>query len=90
VVETELKPLAAPLFERLTVIGAGLIGSSIVRVAKQRALAREVIVTDRSPAVCDRVRQLAIADQVIDDPAAAVAGSDLVILCVPVGASAEV
>lgn len=89
-VETELKPLAAPLFERLTVIGAGLIGSSIVRVAKQRALAREVIVTDRSPAVCDRVRQLAIADQVIDDPAAAVAGSDLVILCVPVGASAEV
>ncbi len=88
--ETELQPLSTPMFERLTVIGAGLIGSSIVRIAKQRAIAREVIVTDSSASVCARVRQLNIADQVIDDAAAAVAASDLVILCVPVGATAQV
>lgn len=88
--ETELHPLSTPLFNRLTVIGAGLIGSSIVRIAKQRALARDVIVTDNSTSVCARVRQLQIADQVIDDAVAAVAGSDLVILCVPVGATAAV
>jgi cyclohexadieny/prephenate dehydrogenase len=90
VVDPNLEPLSAPLFERMTIIGAGLIGSSIVRVAKQRALVREVVVTDHSPAVCERVRRLGIADHVIEDSAAAVAGSDLVILCVPVGASAEV
>lgn len=88
--EPDLSPLPAPLFEQLTIIGAGLIGSSIVRIARQRGLARRVIVSDHSPAVCERVRQLAIADAVIQDPAAAVAASDLVILCVPVGANASV
>lgn len=88
--DPDFGPVPSPLFERLTVIGAGLIGSSIVRVAKQRRLAREVIVSDHSPSVCDRVRHLGIADQVIADPAAAVSGSDFVILCVPVGANASV
>lgn len=88
--EADFGPLSSPLFERLTIIGAGLIGSSIARVAKQRALVGEVVVADHSPAVCERVRQLAIADQVIADPAAAVTESDLVILCVPVGANAAV
>jgi len=90
VAESDFGPIAAPLFERMTIIGAGLIGSSIIRVAKQRALVREVVVTDHSPAVCDRVRQLKIADHVIEDAAAAVVDSDLVVLCVPVGANADV
>jgi cyclohexadieny/prephenate dehydrogenase len=90
VVDPDFGPLAAPLFKRLTIIGAGLIGSSIVRVARQRRLAGEVVVTDNSPAVLERVRQLGIADQVIEDPAEAVDGSDLVISCVPVGANAAV
>ncbi len=89
-VDPDFGPLAAPLFKRLTIIGAGLIGSSIVRVARQRRLAGEVVVTDNSPAVLERVRQLGIADQVIEDPAEAVDGSDLVISCVPVGANAAV
>lgn len=88
--DADFGPLASPLFERLTIIGAGLIGSSIIRVAKQRRLVGEIIVTDHSPAVCERVRQLAIADRVIEDPATAVRGSDLVILCVPVGANLAV
>ncbi|MFN3889996.1 MAG: prephenate/arogenate dehydrogenase family protein [Beijerinckiaceae bacterium] len=88
--DAQFAPAPAPLFDRLTIIGAGLIGSSIVRVAKQRRLAREVIVSDHSGPVCERVRQLGIADRVIEDPADSVAGSDLVILCVPVGANAEV
>ena len=89
-VDGDFGPLPAPLFQRLTIIGAGLIGSSIARVAKQRAIAGEVIVSDHSPAVCERVRDLAIADHVKEDASAAVAGSDFVILCVPVGANAAV
>jgi cyclohexadieny/prephenate dehydrogenase len=90
VVDPGFGPLPAPLFNRLTIIGAGLIGSSIVRVATQRRLAGEVVVTDNSLSVCERVRQLGIADQVIEDPAEAVSGSDFVISCVPVGANAAV
>ncbi len=88
--DADFAPLPEPLFNRLTIVGAGLIGSSIIRVARQRSLVREVVVYDHSPSVCERVRQLGIADRVIEDPAAAVAGSDLVILCVPVGANAAV
>lgn len=88
--ESTFGPIKRPLFERMTIVGAGLIGSSIVRVAKQRTLVREVVVTDHSPEVCDRVRQLGIADHVEEDAAAAVANSDLIVLCVPVGANADV
>lgn len=88
--DAEFGPIIEPMFQRLTIIGAGLIGSSIVRVARQRKLAREVIVSDHSPAVCARVRELQIADHVIDDASSAVIGSGLVILCVPVGANEAV
>ncbi len=88
--DAEFGPIPEPMFQRLTIIGAGLIGSSIVRVARQRKLAREVVVSDHSPAVCARVRELQIADFVTEDASSAVIGSDLVILCVPVGANEAV
>ena len=49
-----------PVFQRLVLIGAGLIGSSIARIAHERGraggdLAAEVVVTDSSAAVLDRV-----------------------------------
>jgi len=79
--------LAEPLFESLTVIGCGLIGSSLLRVARRNNLARTLVAADASASVCARVSELALADHVTDDIAASVAGSDLVILCVPVGAN---
>ena len=88
--ETWGQKLAEPLFERLTVIGCGLIGSSLLRVARRNNLARTLVVADISPAVCERAAELALADQTTSDLAGAVAGSDLVILCVPVGANESV
>lgn len=80
-----------PLFQRLCLIGAGLIGGSIARRNQEsRALAGEVVVTARSPATRDRVRELGFADRVVDSAAEAVQGADAVILCVPVGAYAAV
>lgn len=80
-----------PLFQRLCLIGAGLIGGSIARRNQEtRALAGEVVVTARSAATRDRVRELGFADRVVDSAAEAVRGADAVILCVPVGAYAEV
>jgi cyclohexadieny/prephenate dehydrogenase len=79
--------MAEPVFERLCLVGIGLIGSSIARVARARSdLARTVVATARRPATLARVRELGIVDVVEDDPAKAVQGCDAVILCVPVGA----
>ena len=83
-------PCKALPFERLCVIGMGLIGSSIARAARQFGVARTVIACDRDPAVRARVTELGFADVVTADAAEAVAGADLVILCVPVGANAAV
>ncbi len=82
--------LAEPLFDKLTIVGCGLIGSSLLRVARRNNLARFLVAADASPAVCHRVTELALADEATIDLAAAVTGAGLVILCVPVGANEAV
>jgi cyclohexadieny/prephenate dehydrogenase len=79
------------LFDKLTVIGAGLIGSSVIRAARARGVVGEVSVADNSEAVRGRVLALGLADQVSDDPAEAVRGADLVVFATPplaIGATA--
>ena len=80
----------SPVFERLAIIGVGLIGSSIARAARQRGIAAKVVLADSSAAVRDRLRALAIADEVSDTAIAAVADADLVILCAPVGVAGDI
>jgi cyclohexadieny/prephenate dehydrogenase len=79
-----------PLFNRLALIGTGLIGSSIARAARAQGAARSIVATARSAATRRRVAELGIADQVVETNAAAVEGADLVIVCIPVGASGAV
>ncbi|WP_336487977.1 prephenate/arogenate dehydrogenase family protein [Methylobacterium nigriterrae] len=71
---------------RLAIVGLGLIGSSIARGARQYGLAETIVAIDRDAGVCARVRELGLADHVTPEAAEGVAGADLVILCVPVGA----
>jgi cyclohexadieny/prephenate dehydrogenase len=78
--------MAEPVFRRLALIGIGLIGSSVARIARERGdLAAEVVANARSQETLDRVVELGIADRVELDPAKAVAGADCVMLCAPVG-----
>jgi len=80
----------APLFQRIALLGCGLIGSSIARAAKARgSIAGEIVANDRSAASMARIEELGLADRVEADPAEAVRGADCVILCAPVGAYAE-
>jgi cyclohexadieny/prephenate dehydrogenase len=79
-----------PLFNRLALIGVGLIGSSIARAARAQGVVRSITATARSPATRRRVAELGLADQVVETNAAAVEGADLVIVCIPVGASGPV
>jgi len=79
-----------PIFNRLALIGVGLIGSSIARAARAQGAVRSITATARSAATRRRVAELGLADQVVETNAAAVEGADLVILCVPVGACGAV
>jgi cyclohexadieny/prephenate dehydrogenase len=80
----------APLYNRVALIGVGLIGSSIARAGRAAKLFGEIVANARTEATLATVRRLDLADRTELDPAAAVAGADLVILCTPVGALAEV
>jgi cyclohexadieny/prephenate dehydrogenase len=84
------RPLDEPLFERLAIVGFGLIGSSIARAARARNVARTIVAVDRDMAVLERVRALDLAHDATSDVAAGARGADHVILCVPLGAYAEV
>jgi cyclohexadieny/prephenate dehydrogenase len=74
------------IFEKIALIGIGLIGSSLARVARERGLARHITISTRSAATLERARQLGLGDEYHVDPARAVRDADLVILCIPVGA----
>jgi len=81
---------AAPLFNKVALIGFGLIGGSIARAAKAQGLAGEIATTARSPKTRERVKELGIVDRVVDTNIEAAKDADLVILCIPVGACGPV
>src|SRR5271154_337712 len=84
------KLVADPVFKRLALLGVGLIGSSVARIARQRGdIAAEIVVNARTQTTLDRVMELGFADRVELDPAKAVEGADCVMLCAPVGAFAD-
>jgi len=73
-------------FSRVSVIGLGLIGSSIARAVRMSMPTARLVGHDADPAVRERARALDLCDDVTDTAGAAVNDADLVILCVPVGA----
>ncbi|MEM8753518.1 MAG: prephenate dehydrogenase/arogenate dehydrogenase family protein, partial [Pseudomonadota bacterium] len=78
------------IFERVALIGLGLIGGSISLAARRAGAAGEIVGYARSEATRDTARRLGLCDRIEDSAAAAVDGADLVILCVPVGSMAAV
>jgi len=80
----------AALFQRVALIGIGLIGSSLARVIRRDGLAGHIAACARTQSTLDTVMRLGLADSVTDDPAIAVADADLVVIGTPVGAYAAV
>ena len=77
-------------FEKLAIVGLGLIGSSIAHAARRGGCAQTVCGFDADADVRARARRIGFADAISDDLAACVGGADLVILCTPVGAYKDV
>ncbi|KTE18515.1 cyclohexadienyl dehydrogenase [Sphingopyxis sp. H050] len=69
----------------VTIVGLGLIGSSIARAVHERMPDVTVTGHDVSADVREQARRLGFCDAITDDAATAVAAADLVILAVPVG-----
>ncbi len=74
-----------PLFERLALIGVGLIGSSLARVMRREGLVRHIAGCVRTPASRAKCLELGLAERMHDDAGAAAEGADLVVLCTPLG-----
>jgi len=74
-------------FAQVALIGLGLMGSSLAQAIAAHLPGVQVTGYDASPEVRARAAELSLAD-IRHDPADAVAGADLIILCVPVGAMA--
>ena len=77
-------------FERIALIGIGLIGSSLARVIRERGLAGEIVASTRSQVTLDEAKALGLGDSYTTDAAEAVEDADCVIVSVPVGASRSV
>ena len=77
-------------FDKIALIGIGLIGSSIARAVKQKGLAPRVSIATRSQETLDRARELDLGTDYTLEAAEAVRDADLVVVSVPVGASGAV
>ena len=82
--------MTEPIVARLSLIGLGLIGSSIAWAARRAGVVGEITGHARSAATRARALELGFVDRVEETAAAAAAGADLVIVCVPVGACGRV
>jgi cyclohexadieny/prephenate dehydrogenase len=78
------------MFDRLAIIGIGLIGSSVARAAREHKLARHIAIADASEAHRSTAAALKLGDSVHGDAAEAVKDADFVLFCVPLGANAAV
>lgn len=76
--------------QRLVIIGVGLIGGSLASILRQRAVCGEIVGCGRSVENLQTAVQLGVIDRYETDPAAAVAGADMVVISVPLGEFANI
>lgn len=78
--------MSANSFERVALIGIGLIGSSLARVLRRDCPQTRIVACARRAETLDAVRRLDLADETTDDPADSVRDADLVVLATPLSA----
>ncbi len=82
--------MSAPHFERVALVGIGLINSSLARVLRRDKSAGEIVACARRQETLDTAMKLGLCDRATLDPAVAVAGADLVVLGTPLSAYAAI
>jgi cyclohexadieny/prephenate dehydrogenase len=82
--------MSAPHFERVALIGIGLINSSLALVLRRDKIAGEIVACARRQETLDTATTLGLCDRTTLDAAAAVGGADLVVLGTPLSAYADI
>ena len=77
------------MFDKIALIGIGLIGGSIALAARRASLAKKIVAATRSAETAETANRLKLVDHCGTDLAQACEGADLVIVCTPVGACGE-
>ena len=72
------------MFDKVVIIGVGLIGGSFALGLKKAGLARQVVGVERSPEALMRARELGLIDAAANTIEEAMRGADLVLLAAPV------
>lgn len=80
----------AQIYDRVALIGLGLIASSMCHAMRRAGIAGEIVGYARSAETREIAREIGLCDHVYDSAAEAAANADLVVLCVPVGAMESV
>lgn len=81
--------MTKPAFDKLAIVGLGLLGGSVAAAARARGIVREVVGAARRPAPLARALAAGLVDAVAS-PAEAVVGADLIVLGTPVGSMARI
>jgi cyclohexadieny/prephenate dehydrogenase len=82
--------MSETLFDRVALIGVGLIGSSLARVLRRDSPDTTIVACARRAETLATVRRLELADHVTGDPAEATAGADIVVIATPLSAYAAI
>lgn len=80
-----LTPFSEPVFQRIAIIGFGLIGSSIARATRQRNLAKTIVAIDSNKDARQTIKLQGLAERITEDAIAGIRGADLILFCTPVG-----
>jgi Prephenate dehydrogenase len=78
------------MFDKISIIGCGLIGSSILKNINNNQISKSVTVYDKSKSVIDVIRKERLCDNISKDVKSAVKDADLVILSVPLSSYKEI
>lgn len=81
--------MSGVLYDKVALIGVGLIGGSIALAARRAGLARRIVGYARTEPTRQRAREIGFCDAILDTAEEAAKDADLVILCTPVGALGE-
>jgi cyclohexadieny/prephenate dehydrogenase len=82
--------MAKPLFDRVALIGIGLIGSSLAHAIRKHGLAGHIAGHAQSQRTRDKAVELKLVNSIHDTAAAAVKDADLVIVCTPMSTYAAI
>ena len=78
------------MFENITIIGCGLIGSSLLRALNKKKISKKITIYDKSKEVLSYLRQENLSVDISSDICASVKEADIIIIATPLSSYKEI